>query len=726
MKKARLALLAALFLLPGVSMGQYMGFWADAFHDGYKTPQQVDQLIADAKRAGANALFVEARVRANSLYVKSLEPPVRDPGYSPDFDALADVISKAHAAGIQAHAWLVICPAGSDAEMKADPRHILNTHGPSAAGRDNWMALDNTGKAFDGSNYSLDPGHPDAAAYIADVVEHVAENYAVDGIHFDYVRYAGNTWGYNPVSIERFNRLNLKTGTAAPADAAWSEFRRQQVTALVRQMYLRAVKFRRDIKVSAALIAWGDAPATAADWTRSSAYSGVMQDWVAWLKEGILDLGIPMNYDREHDASQKRWFDNWLRFERENQGRRFILVGPAAYLNSPENTLAQARRVWDTPVGATRLGGVVFYSYACTNWSVCGTGGSPPVSNNEFYNTLQIMRLLLGVSFSPPDLPWKTAAANGHILGEVRIGSETRSPLADGLALTLTNPATTLKGAVDSTGAFGFVEVPPGTYSLTAYRGSTAVVSSSDIVVRAGEVTSLSLQPTAIALAAVTPSPNAGGITNAANYSGAVLTPGSLLSIYGSGLADTTAKADKLPLPADLAGTQVLINGAIAPLLYVSPLQINAQAPFGLEGAEATVVVRRWGLESATVRVPIAEAGPGLFAPVTKLDYSLVSPANPLARSGIAVLWGTGFGEVTPRVAAGAAAPAAGAATVARAEVTVGGRPARVLYCGLAPGFAGLYQINIEIPPDAPLGNMAPVQVIVAGRGSNNAFVSIR
>ena len=304
MKKARLALLAALFLLPGVSMGQYMGFWADAFHDGYKTPQQVDQLIADAKRAGANALFVEARVRANSLYVKSLEPPVRDPGYSPDFDALADVISKAHAAGIQAHAWLVICPAGSDAEMKADPRHILNTHGPSAAGRDNWMALDNTGKAFDGSNYSLDPGHPDAAAYIADVVEHVAENYAVDGIHFDYVRYAGNTWGYNPVSIERFNRLNLKTGTAAPADAAWSEFRRQQVTALVRQMYLRAVKFRRDIKVSAALIAWGDAPATAADWTRSSAYSGVMQDWVAWLKEGILDLGIPMNYDREHDANQ--------------------------------------------------------------------------------------------------------------------------------------------------------------------------------------------------------------------------------------------------------------------------------------------------------------------------------------------------------------------------------------------------------------------------------------
>jgi uncharacterized protein (TIGR03437 family) len=725
MKKARLALLAALFLLPAVSMGQYLGFWADGFHDGYKTPQQVDQLIADAKRAGANALFVEVRLRGNSFYLKSLEPPVRDPGYSPDFDALADVISKAHTAGIEAHAWLVICPAGSDAEMKADPRHILNTHGPSAAGRDNWMALDNTGKAFDGSNYSLDPGHPDAAAYIADVVEHLVENYAVDGIHFDYVRYAGNTWGYNPVSVERFNRLNLKTGTAAPADAAWSEFRRQQVTAMVRKMYLRAVKFRRDIKVSAALIAWGDAPAVAADWTRSSAYSGVMQDWAAWLKEGILDLGIPMNYDREHDANQKRWFDNWLRFERDNQGRRMILPGPAIYLNSVENSLAQAQRVLATPQGAKPFGGVVFYSYACTNWSQCGTGGSPPLANSEFYARAGDFFASLGPAATPL-LAWKVGNPNGHVLGEIRVDGQARSPLADGISMVLAAGQARLTATVDGTGTFGFIEVAPGSYALIGYRGATVVLPATDVIVRAGEVSAVSLQLTAAVAAAATPAPSQGGITNAANYSGAVLTPGSLLSIFGSGLADSTAKADKLPLPADLAGTQVLISGAIAPLLYVSPLQIDAQAPFGLEGAEATVVVRRWGLESAAVRVPIAEAGPGLFAPVAKLDYSLVSPANPLAQGGIAVLWGTGFGEVTPKLAAGAAAPAAGAATVARAEVTVGGRPARVLYCGLAPGFAGLYQINIEIPADAPAGDMLPVQVIMAGRGSNHAFVSIR
>jgi uncharacterized protein (TIGR03437 family) len=450
-----------------------------------------------------------------------------------------------------------------------------------------------------------------------------------------------------------------------------------------------------------------------------------MQDWVAWLKEGILDLGIPMNYDREHDANQKRWFDNWLRFERENQGRRMILPGPAIYLNSAENSLAQAQRVLASPQGAKPFGGVVFYSYACTNWSQCGTGGSPPLANGEFYARAGDFFAAMSPAATPV-LPWKVGNPNGHVLGEIRVDGQARSPLADGISTVLTAGQARQTATVDGTGTFGFIEAAAGSYKLTGYRGVTVVLPATDVIVRAGEVSAVSLQLTASVAAAATPAPSQSGVTNAANYSGAVLTPGSLLSIYGSGLADTTAKADKLPLPADLAGTQVLINSAIAPLLYVSPLQINAQAPFGLEGAEATVVVRRWGLESAVVRVPIAEAGPGLFAPVAKLDYSLVSPANPLARGGIAVLWGTGFGEVTPKVAAGAAAPVAGAATVARAEVTVGGRPARVLYCGLAPGFAGLYQINIEIPADAPLGDMAPVQVIVAGRGSNNAFVSIR
>lgn len=681
-------------------------------------------LVADAKRAGANALFIQVRRRANSFYIKSLEPPVRETGYSPDFDALADTIAKAHAAGIEVHAWFAVCPVGGSTEAASDPRHIVNLHGPTQPGRENWMSVTNTGQTLVSNNYWIDPGHPDAAAYTADVIQHVVQNYAVDGIHLDLLRYSEDTtstkgWGYNPVAVERFNRLSARAGEPPVSDADWAEFRRQQVTALVRKIYLRAVRFRRDIRVSAALIPWGDAPASMAAWPGSAAYSRVWQDWANWLKEGILDFGVPMNYSREHDATQKRWFDNWLAFERANQGSRIIVTGIAAYLNSIPNTLEQVRRVLTTPGGGTALGGTVFYSYAVTNATV---GSDPVKPNSEFYAAAGDFFTARG--FAPPDMPWKSAPARGHVFGEILVDGEARSPLADGVRMVAQGPGGTLTATVDGTGAFGYLELQPGSYSVRGLRGNTVVLPAREVMVRAGEVTAVSISASRAAFSAAVAAPNQGGVTNAASFAAGVLAPGSLVSIFGTGLAEATGSATALPLPPVLAGAQVLVNGAIAPLLYVSPLQINAQAPFGLQGGEASVVIRRNGLESAAVRVPLVEAAPGLFAPVLKADYSLVSAANPASRGGIILLYGTGLGAVTPAVSAGVAAPVA--ATVAAPAVSIGGWPARVLYSGLAPGYAGLYQINVEIPADAPAADSVAVQITVAGRAGNSITVAIR
>ena len=96
---------------------------------------------------------------------------------------------------------------------------MFNLHGPSKRGRDNWLSLSATGQNVADGNYFLDPGHPDVAAYIADVFQHLVENYAVDGIHLDYVRYAETppgVWGYNPESVARFNRLFQRAGNPAP------------------------------------------------------------------------------------------------------------------------------------------------------------------------------------------------------------------------------------------------------------------------------------------------------------------------------------------------------------------------------------------------------------------------------------------------------------------------------------------------------------------------------
>ena len=119
------------------------------------------------------------------------------------------------------------------------------------------MTVSNAGKI----STSLDPGHPDAARYTADVILEPAQYYEVDGIHLDYVRYPEDAnYGWNPTAVARFQRLYNRTGTPAVSDPAWAQFRRDQVTALVRQIYLRAFAIRPSIKVSAALIIMGERP----------------------------------------------------------------------------------------------------------------------------------------------------------------------------------------------------------------------------------------------------------------------------------------------------------------------------------------------------------------------------------------------------------------------------------------------------------------------------------
>ena len=81
-------------------------FWVDAFHDGAKTPAQVDQLVADALPSNVNTLIVQVRRRGDSYYNMTTEPRAEDPVLQEGFDALQDLIDKAHAHGIEVHAWL--------------------------------------------------------------------------------------------------------------------------------------------------------------------------------------------------------------------------------------------------------------------------------------------------------------------------------------------------------------------------------------------------------------------------------------------------------------------------------------------------------------------------------------------------------------------------------------------------------------------------------------------
>ena len=92
----------------------------------------------------------------------------------------------------------------------------------------------------------------------------LVREYDVDGLHLDYIRYPeradGQSWGYNETSIARFNARNGRTGRPPSNDPLWNQWRRDQVTALVRGIYLGALAIKPEVKISAAVIPWGDGP----------------------------------------------------------------------------------------------------------------------------------------------------------------------------------------------------------------------------------------------------------------------------------------------------------------------------------------------------------------------------------------------------------------------------------------------------------------------------------
>ncbi len=345
--------------------------WVDAFHAGIRTPAEADRLVTEARMAHINVLFVQVRRRADALYTKSIDPPLDDPMYDPGFDALAYIVDLAHREGIQVHAWLNATPAWQGVKPPRDPRHVFNQHGLSKAGAETWLTMSRKGQTRFPAGYFLDPGHPAAAAYMAEVCLNVVRNYAVDGIHFDYIRYPetaersprGASVGYNPVSLQRFRLATGRNDTPEPWDEQWMAWRRDQVTQLVRRIYLEAKAAKPGIRVSAAAVAWGKPPIKESDFLDAVPGQKVFQDWHGWLKEGILDLVVPMNYARETDPTVRGWFDGWIRWEKSHRHGRQLAVGIGAYLNSKEANLAQIARVLEAGSGR-QIDGVCFFSYA--------------------------------------------------------------------------------------------------------------------------------------------------------------------------------------------------------------------------------------------------------------------------------------------------------------------------------------------------------------------------
>lgn len=335
------------------------GFWVDAFHAGLRNATEARQVIADARSGGFNAVFVQVRKRGDAYYRGGLEPVATD--VASGFDPLAELVRSAHdtsggKARIQVHAWIVAFNIWNrETAIPTQSNHPYRLH-------PDWLTRNRAGLTWDGSNHAFDPGHPEVQEHTHRVAMDILSRYDVDGFHWDYIRYAGREWGFNAESVARFNRLRNRTGMPANDDAAWLQFRRDQVTGVVRRLYLDALRVKPQVIVSAATIAWAPGITGTGQFPSSSAYGTVLQDWRGWMEEGILDLNVPMLYFRQSERATD--WAAWSQFAKDHRYRRAVAIGMGSYLNSISNGLVQARSTRRPTTRSGPADGMVFYSRA--------------------------------------------------------------------------------------------------------------------------------------------------------------------------------------------------------------------------------------------------------------------------------------------------------------------------------------------------------------------------
>lgn len=214
---------------------------------------------------------------------------------------------------------------------------------------------------------------------------------------------------------------------------------------------------------------------------------------------------------------------------------------------------------------------------------------------------------------------------------------------------------------------------------------------------------------------------------------GAALAPGNVVQIYGSNLAAQTVTPTTIPLPTLAGGTSVIIGGLEAPLFYVGPSQIDAMVPFELTpGKQYQVIVSANGALTTPDSVTLSSTAPGLaaFADGTIIaqhsDGSLVTASAPAARGEYLVMYSSGLGLTNNPVVTGAASPTSPLATpVNDVSVTIGGASANVAFAGLTPGLVGLYQINFQVPSNAPSGDL-PLVVTQGATSANAATLPVK
>jgi uncharacterized protein (TIGR03437 family) len=269
-----------------------------------------------------------------------------------------------------------------------------------------------------------------------------------------------------------------------------------------------------------------------------------------------------------------------------------------------------------------------------------------------------------------------------------------------------------------------------------AGRASTTVTLGTQAASPTVQVIVGSLPVVTATFTITTPAINAGGVVNAATFKGGAVSPGLIVTVFGSNigppiLAVNSAGSDG-KFSTALSATRVLFDGIAAPMIYASSGQTSAIVPYEVAGKTSTVVIVEYqGVVSSAQTVAVADAQPGLFSAnssgagqgaILNQNNSINSGSNPAKRNDIVILFGTGEGQTDPPGVNGQLALTTYPKPKLPITVKINGLAAEVLYFGAAPTLvAGVLQINVRIPAGIPDGD-ATVQIF---EGSNQSPATV-
>lgn len=349
----------------------------------FKSEADIREMMAWLAEQGFNVVLFQVRGQGTVYYRSAIEPPAETLAGTSGWDPLAVALQEAQARGLQLHAWINVFPGWRGETPHPDPRQLWNFH------RDWFLMSVDGSRDFRAAEYAfLTPTLPSVRSYLVSLLRELWTSYPVDGIHFDYIRYPGPGYGYDPESLLLFRGT---TGLEPEEDLlAWDDFRREAITQFLREIRQALDAEGKQLRLSAAVIG---------DWRMGR--SVFLQDSHQWMSESLLDAIFPMTYTPDT-----------TRFAREIREHQLDAHATRVY----PGILVERNPNWPQEIAIARrlgTGGFCLFSY----------GGLRKAAEKDSLFLLTLRRLLRTPQPSPtpwPTQPRGTSDRWGPVIAHVR------------------------------------------------------------------------------------------------------------------------------------------------------------------------------------------------------------------------------------------------------------------------------------------------------------------